>query len=323
MVARSRQGDESRSWVASLLRQWQLQRCGRSGDMQEIWRNRHVLQRARGIVAIGHSASLPTLALRRQGILSARVLHASIGLETVWESLSRKQRGRLGCLMNTADTTVVFSAPEKEFLVEEVGLEARRVCSVPYGFETVYHPEVQKRSGNFRWDIISVGADVSRDFTLLAEWAWNHPDCRVLLVVSGRWRHSLRSLPPNVEVRVDEPLEAVFRLMSYSAVSVIPLKGNRYTAGTTYLIHSLAMGLPTLVARTGPLTDLPQAPADPFLTYSPGDRQEFDRQVGQLLVLQPSERWERARACQKWARMHGDGRAWRQVVRDFLGEVLG
>jgi glycosyltransferase involved in cell wall biosynthesis len=144
------------------------------------------------------------------------------------------------------ETIVAYSSHEVDVLCSLIDGEQTRFEFVPFGVDTRYF---RPREADPEVDVVSVGADPHRDFRLLFELATRHPALRVRVVTTAGEREALGPPPPNVEVEVDIPFEAVRDRLAAARVVALPVRPNTYSGATTVLLQALALGQPVVVSR--------------------------------------------------------------------------
>lgn len=303
--------------IAAVLRKILCWWVGSSGNPTLVLAALPQLKRSAGVVATSNNVAIPLLLFKWLGVLRVPVFFISVGLGDDHSDSSIGRRRRLGWLLSKAETILVFSEEEKNFLQGRFQVPTDRVKWIPYGFSVEYFPKFQdcgKRSGSF----LTVGADFQRDVELLKNWSLSNPDERIQCVLSQELVDRLIEVPESWDVQVDIPLEEVYLLLQKTFGVIIPVKSNRYTAGTTFLIQALAAGIPTLVSRTGALQSMREAEPFPFLTYVPGDLDSMAAGIEKLQTMEDARKREMRRECRAWAEKWGDGRFLREELRKFI-----
>ena len=306
-----------RGFAGALLRRWNHWETGYSANPRAVLPHFEKLRRARGIVATSNNVGLPLLQFKRCGLVKAPVFLLSVGLEAYRSDADSPRCRRLSRLLRYAERILVFSQTEKKFLEERLDLPPGKVDAVPYGFAPRYFP-VFCEERPVRNEILTVGADAQRDMELLQEWSLQHPETPIRAILSRELVERLLAVPDSWVLENDIPLETVLARLAEASLVVIPVKENRYTAGTTFLLQALAAGVPTLVAQTGALTAMPEAEPFPFLTYEPENPASFAEGMRRLLSLGPEERRQRSRDGRRWVERWGDGRELRRELERFV-----
>lgn len=318
-AAPDRQATGLRRWLTAGLRRLSCGLVGSSGNCGQILGAWPEIRSASALVLTANNVSIPVLFLRWLGFRFPPLFVISVGLETLADGCSGFRRSMLARLYRKAENIVVFSEAEKKVLVSRMGLAPERVAAVPYGIAGAYLPEHATSAGvGADFDILSVGADIHRDLSLLLAWARRHPDVRVHLVLSRTLLDQLGTIPGNVGVECDLSLEAVFDRLKRTKTVVIPVRQNNYTAGTTFLIQALAGGRPTLVAKTRAVETLYELEAAGCLTYRPENSEDFSEKIDQLLRMDAEEVETRSHQGREWVRQVANGKPLLDELENFL-----
>ncbi|MGE9289835.1 MAG: hypothetical protein ACQKBT_02520 [Puniceicoccales bacterium] len=307
--------------IGAVVRRLNLAWTGYSSNPRAVLPHLKHLRGAAGIVATSNNVGLPLLLLRRFGLVKAPVFLISVGLEAYRNDGNSARCRRLGRLLRDADQVVVFSEDERDFLQERLSLQPGQVQFVPYGFHSRYFPKFESRSGA-GGELLMVGADAQRDVELLREWSLRNPSIRIRCVLSEELVLRLPSIPDSWELEQDIPFVEVLKRLREASRVVIPVKKNLYTAGTTFMIQALAVGVPVLVARTGVLTGMEEARPFPFITYEPEDLTSFDKGMERLRSMSPEESLRVGEEGRRWVERWGDGRALQSALVDFADRSL-
>lgn len=283
---------EDPSWIArrfaGLTRRWTRARLGAAGDFAGVISQWRELCRCDVIIAVGPNTGIPLLVLRRMGCLRRPILFLSIGIPGV--GARRNQVRRMGNLIARAAGIVCFGAEETSEMKRHFGNPGLRTRFVPFGFPADAFPSARRGPAEKTHDVVSVGSDRNRDFSILFDYARSHPGRRILVVGSAENLRPAGTPPPNLEVQAGLSLEEVFDRLRQSRVGAIPVHENAYSAGTTFLIHALACGLPIVVSETGAIRNgygLESLSA--CRRVPPGDGPAFQEALEELLDL-PDER---------------------------------
>lgn len=308
--------------LAGLMRRLSRWWTGYSSNPQIVLTHLATLRRAAGVVATSNNVGIPLLLLKWIGVLNPPVFLVSVGLEAYRSDAGSSRCRRLARLFRKAESVVVFSEDERDFLLSRLGLPEDLVRSLPYGFDYRYFPKFRTVVPSFS-EYHMVGADAQRDVELLKRWSERNPTLPVRCIVSRELVSRLPSVPRSWIIEEDIPLQEVFLRLEGASSVVIPVKRNLYTAGTTFLIQSLAAGVPTLVARTGALTRMSHAEPFPFLTYDPENLGSFESAMKRLRELNREERKEMGKKSRAWVEQWGDGRYLKQELGDFIDRSVG
>jgi len=304
--------------VAGVFRRLSLLLNGYSGNFSQVFASWERIRSAKCIVLTSNNVAIPVLFLKWLRIPLPPVLAISVGLETLRKDHWNLRRSILSRMYRRAEKIIVFSAAEKTFLVERLRLNAQKVVAVPYGIPQSYLPKPTWPSDREKdWDIISVGADIQRDLPLLINWATQNPTRSLHLVLSEDLARSLADLPDNISVETNLSLEEVFERLIRSRFAVIPVHQNHYTAGTTFLIHSLSTGTPTLVARTQAVETLYNLESSGCMTYIPNSAEDFSTKIDELFGLAAENLESMAREGRNWVEEVANGSPLIKEIKNF------
>ena len=221
------------------------------GDVCSVRAHLWQMNRARVVVATTDNTGLPAARLKARGRLRAPLVYVSVGLPERIEAAAAisparaaRYRKRLACV----DRFVAYGHAEAEWLRRWLGAPDK-VRFVPFGVDPAqWRPEVGVAETT---DVLGVGSDPQRDFGLLIEYARRHPHVAVGLVVGRDCAAGLGPLPPNVDVRVQIPVDEVKKAIAAARAVVLPVKENTYSGATTTLLQCMAMGKAVAVSRVG------------------------------------------------------------------------
>lgn len=298
------------SWMAKAFRKLAWCLDGRSGNFDLAFGRRKELRSYQMLVATGNNVGLPLLFLKRTGFALPPVFLISVGLNSLLPQLKKRQIRYLSRTLPLARKIVVFSQVEKKNLIHNFSLPENLVEDLPFGVDPSYLPPFQSYlTKTPSIDILSVGADAQRDIGMLIDWARKNPGKRVHLILGQDIAREWKQIPDNVRVEVDVPLSQVFQRMRESAHAVIPVRQNDYTAGTTFLIHAVAAGLPTLVARTDAIKDIYKVEEGKGCWfYPPDDPKAFASSLNTLCDLSPEAKDKAANEGRAWVESHLNGK---------------
>jgi len=149
---------------------------------------------------------------------------------------------------------VSMSVPELSVLQEKYQL--RNSCFIPEAVDVDYF-----RPGNFgqdlkSFDVISIGADRYRDFPTVIRVAEKLPQVKFLIITNSY--HAARLGPmnyPNITLMIDVPFHRLRNYIAASKISYVPVVDNIYSGGTTVVLQTMAMGLPTITNEVGSNVD--------------------------------------------------------------------
>lgn len=197
------------------------------------------------VFATTDSVGLPFAFLRLLRLAKVPLVIASQGL-TSWA----KERGMNWAfrlhrrLLQYADRIVYYGRGEGEELQRRFGVPGRKLVWIPIGTD----PKFFSPSNMITEDVVlSAGRDHFRDYRLLFEVA----SCMPLKFRVITAPHCLSGLtvPGNVEILFDVPIEVVREHYSKSRLIVLPLKDTGYSMGSMTLLQCLSMARPVILTR--------------------------------------------------------------------------
>lgn len=153
---------------------------------------------------------------------------------------------------------ICLSDRQREVLVEEIGLPARKVLRLPQWIdERFYRPPEDGKPLEY---VFSCGRE-SRDYPLLQLAAEGLPDVRFRAVASGWAPHAGFDAADNLfataNVRVEHGLSYVDLREAYARARfvVVPVKDVDYAAGVTGLCEAMAMGKAVIATASPGVAD--------------------------------------------------------------------
>jgi len=199
------------------------------------------------IFATTDSTGLPLAFLKRLGMFPTPLVIASQGLCQFlsikgWNWAFRLHRWSL----KSVDHIMHYGYAEGEQLCRSFGLASDKVSWIPIGIDTRYFsplPVIELDDV-----VLSVGRDRCRDYALLMEVARCLP-LRFRVITTPGCLSGI-SVPPNVEVFFDLPIEEVRRHYAACRFVVLPIKPSSYSFGTTVVLECLNMGKAVIVSKT-------------------------------------------------------------------------
>jgi glycosyltransferase involved in cell wall biosynthesis len=230
---------------------------GYGGDFASVVASLRALNGADVVLSTVDTLGLPLALLKRAGLVRPPLVYIAIGLPERLAKIERERVRRLyASALGTAATIVAFSRREAAAIdgwLREHGASTPIVEFVPFGVDTAYfrpQPQVAPEV-----DVVSIGADPHRDFSLLLRVAERVGERSFRLVVSAEHARALGRAPANVSVEVDLPFALVRDCLASGRLVVLPVKENSYSGATTVLLQALATGRPVVVSRTEAIAD--------------------------------------------------------------------
>jgi glycosyltransferase involved in cell wall biosynthesis len=215
-----------------------------------------------------------------------RVLVLSYGTASLWARASGPRRVLLRASLNAAAGVVTISEAGRDRVIRDVGVDATRVQSVPFGIDEAFWQAAPPAS---QGHVLTVGRDLARDYKTFAE-ALDGLPVRAVVVAKDENLLGVR-LAPNVEVRTHIPLEELRQLYADAACVVVPMvrdgdpRGTE-SSGNTALLEAMACGRATVVTERASLREYIYA--DATITTPPQDPSAL-RTAIQRLTNDPAE----------------------------------
>lgn len=258
---------------------------GYSGDFARVLACRRALNRADVVLSTVDTVGIPSVLLGRARLVRPPLVYAAIGLP---ERLAQVHRERVRDAYRDAfrrvHTIVAYGHGEVEELRAWLGDDASapRVAFVPFGVNVaVFRPEPTRAPLD---DVVSVGADLRRDFALFVELVERLPERRFRLVCTAEHARALGATPANLVVEVDVPLPIVRERLLGARVVVLPVRENSYSGATTTLLQAMACGKPVVVTETAAIAHgYHLADGVNCLLVPPGRIEPLERAVRDLL----------------------------------------
>lgn len=255
---------------------------GYGGDFASILASLRVANRADVVFATADTVGIPLILLKRAGFVRPPLVYTSIGLpERLVQLRTGLMRRLYAGALRRAAAIVVYTQSEAAWLTTWLAPRVPRIAFVPFGVDVdAFAPHV---NGMPEADVVSVGADPRRDFELLTGIAARHPELRFGIVAASN--HPLGSLPPNVAVERDVPLERVRERLAGARVVALPVRRNSYSGATTVLLQAMALGKPVVVSRTAAIADgYRLEDGVNCRLVEPGDEEAFERALLETLA---------------------------------------
>ena len=222
---------------------------GYSGDFARVLASLGELNRSDVVYSTVDTVGIPLALLGRLGRVKAPVVYAAIGLPERLEQLRGPAAPRLFAdAFRRLRTIVAYGWGEVEELRTWVGSDGASVEFVAFGVDAEhFRPEPSVQSED---DVVSIGADRTRDFELLVDLARRLPERSFHVVASADNAPAPDALPANVRLEVDVPFARVRECLLRARVVALPVRDNTYSGATTTLLQAMACGKPTVVTRT-------------------------------------------------------------------------
>ena len=222
---------------------------GYSGDFPRVVSSLRELNRADVVFSTVDTVGIPLALLGRLGRVRPPAVYAAIGLPERLEQLRGPAARRLFAeAFRRLHTIAAYGWGEVDELRAWLGNGGARVEFVPFGVDTDhFSPDTSAQPDD---DVVSIGADPRRDFTLLLDLARRLPERTFRIVASADNARRLGPNPPNVTVDVDVPFGRIRERLLRAHVVALPVRENTYSGATTTLLQAMACGKPVVVTRT-------------------------------------------------------------------------
>lgn len=237
------------SWgfVPTRLRSWKTWKAWQG--LWSLWAQRRI----DCLIATTEAAGLPSLFLRRLGLLRRPVLVIAVATLTpkyIDESMGRIRRW----MLRGADRIVVLASFQVAEMSRQLGVDRTRVSFVPFGVDTEFFtpptddPPVE-------WDIAAVGTNEGKDFPTLVSALSPHERC--LIVTDQRNAGQVRRTETQGAITLEHDIPILQLRALYLAARriVVPLKHVDFSSGQTVLLETLALGRPVVVTDVLPVRD--------------------------------------------------------------------
>jgi glycosyltransferase involved in cell wall biosynthesis len=193
------------------------------------------------------------------------VVVMNFGLNLIWRRASRARREMLEASLRSAARVVCLGRSQRTELIASTGLDPARVVTllVPVDAE-FFQPRVSSGGSS----VLSVGKDLARDYTTLAEAV--RPLAVQTTVVAHRRNVHENALPPNMTLRGGLSYGELRDLYADAACVVVPQRRNDYAFGSeggglTALLEAMAMGRPVVATERAILRDYVEDGVDALL----------------------------------------------------------
>jgi len=222
---------------------------GYSGDFATVLACRARLRAADVVFSTVDTVGIPLALLSRAGFVRTPVVYAAIGLPERLEQLGSSAARRFYLsAYRRLHAIVAYGWGEVDALRAWLGEGGPEVVFVPFGVDTTYFRPDPDRSPAA--DVVSIGTDPRRDFSLLVRLAERLPERTFRVVASVDHVRALGTVPPNVTIETEIPFPAVRDRLADARVVVLPVRDSSYSGATTVLLQAMATGKPIVVSRT-------------------------------------------------------------------------
>ncbi len=257
---------------------------GYGGDFATVLSSLRRANSADVVFSTVDTVGIPLMLLRRAGRLRPPLVYVAIGLpERLVQLRSERMRRLYASALGSCASVIAYSQHEADELrswLAGYGFTPR-VVFIAFGVDAeAFRPG----SGPTTVDIVSVGTDPHRDFALLLHVAERLPDVGFRIVTSREHLRGFASVPENVSVETDIPLEEMRRRLMEARVVALPVRENSYSGATTVLLQAMALGKPVVVTRTKAIeTGYGLVDGENCRLVAPGDDTGFERALTGVL----------------------------------------
>lgn len=222
---------------------------GYGGDFASVLASRRLANAADVVLSTVDTVGIPLILLKRAGLVGRPVVYTSIGLPERLLQLRGQRMTRLyQAALRRAAAILAYSEHEAQWLRDWLGPGEPPVVFLPFAVDVeAFRPDAVRSAET---DVVSVGADPRRDFELLVDVASRHPELSFRIVASAERARTLPTLPENVELEIDLPLDETRARLAAARVVALPVRENSYSGATTVLLQAMALGKPVIVSRT-------------------------------------------------------------------------
>jgi glycosyltransferase involved in cell wall biosynthesis len=257
---------------------------GYGGDFATVLGSLRTANRADVVLSTVDTVGIPLMLLNKAGRVRPPLVYVAIGLpERLGRLRSRRMRALYARALASSAVVLAYSeyeASELRAFLDAHG-ESARVDFVPFGVDEVaFAPAVVQTSA----DVVTVGADPHRDLDLFVRVASEMANRTFRLVTTADRAGALGSLPPNVVVEKDIPLDVMRLRLAEARVVALPVLENSYSGATTVLLQAMALAKPVVVTRTQAIaTGYGLVDGENCRLVEPGDAEGFQRALSGVL----------------------------------------
>jgi len=250
-LERPRPGSRALRYLAGLTWHALVATGAYAGDFVIAYGDLPRVNRCDVLVSTVDAVGIPMVLLNALGRVRPPMVYLSIGLpERIgkirserWRRFYRRAYRQVACIAS-------YGVREAQWIREWLGPEgAPPVHFVPFGVDADYfgpRPGVPCMT-----DVLSIGADIQRDFPLLLVFAARNPARSLTIITRGDHAAALSKCPPNVSVLMDVPFAEIREHLASARVVALPVKENTYSGATTTLLQAMAMAKPVVLSEVG------------------------------------------------------------------------
>lgn len=256
------------------------------GNLETVLAHRKRANAADVVVATVDNVGIPLALLNLIGFIRPPIIYVSIGFpEKIMNVRSRFRvflcktaLRRMACVMAYGFEEVLWI---REWLNNAETLVP--VYFIPFGVNVEYF-DPSSVSSSQQIDVLSIGADVQRDYPLLIEYAKLHQETSVMIVTNKENARIMKPVCANVNIIYDAPFSEIRGLLAGARVVALPVKENTYSGATTTLLQAMAMAKPIVISSVGAIREgYGLRDGENCLLVRPGDVSEFGTAIDRLL----------------------------------------
>jgi glycosyltransferase involved in cell wall biosynthesis len=241
--------------LASGLNKFLAYLGGYGGDFPSVWSFRQQIGASDLVFSTADTVGIPLVLLRHFGLICRPTIYVSIGLmERVKRLRSKITQGIYRRAFSRVEVMIAYGFQEAHDLREWLGQGGVGgvVRFVPFGVDTEYFQLNDTVASEI--DVLSIGADPCRDFSLLAEFARRNPGTSVRIITTAKQARELGTLPENVQLLINVPFPVIRDQIAVTRVIALPVKENSYSGATTTLLQAMAMAKPVVISNVGAIS---------------------------------------------------------------------
>ncbi len=240
-----------KSWFHRHLRAWSIWSAFVAAIVSWKYRS-HVT-----ILAVQEHVAIPTLMLRRLGIVRARVVVINIALLKP-TNLSGRRRILWSRLLPVAARVVSYTRRQAQAVDDHFQLRDGVSVFLPLSIQVDWFR--QSTWKGLHADSVIATGHAGRAYETLVEAAVELPECSIRILCSqdnvDRLANTRPVLPANVSVELGNLTHRQLAdSLSESTCAVLPLVESEWSAGQTTLLELFACGLPVIVSRVESVAD--------------------------------------------------------------------
>ncbi len=264
------------------------------------WRYRRTVT----ILAVQEHVAVPTLMLRRLGILRAPVVVINIALLNP-RNIRAGRRLLWSILLPVAARVVSYTRRQAKALENHFKLEDGVSVFLPLSIDVDWFSQ-STWTGLHADSVIATG-HAGRAYETLVKAAVQLPEYSIRIICSqdnvDRLAKTCPVLPANVTVELGNLTHReLVTVLSESGCAVLPLVESEWSVGQTTLLEMSACGLPLIVTRVESVVDYLSAEA---LTVRPEDSEALAQAIRKVLA-DPSYQRHLSVGNREWASQFGN-----------------